>query len=282
MVGYASLTDHPDQGELGSQTRKIAAACALRGLSLVEIAHEREPRRGQALARPGLGYALERISAGHAEGLVVAELSRLTNSVPELGRVLEWVFHSDVRLIAAVPWLDTEEPGGRIAVRILIDLSQSERERLAERTRKGMRAARSMGPPAVADSPELMNRIAGMRADGMTLQAIADQLNTEEVPTVRGGAIWRPSSVQAAAGYRRPRVPRTLGLPAGRPGASGGGAENEHPSAWSPRDQSEGTRVGRGVGSGRPRLARGCDAARTDDKSAADDEDRGVRRRDNR
>jgi hypothetical protein len=38
----------------------------------------------------------------------------------------------------------------------------------------------------------------------MTLQAIADTLNAEGVPTLRGGAEWRPSSVQAAAGYKRP------------------------------------------------------------------------------
>jgi hypothetical protein len=43
-----------------------------------------------------------------------------------------------------------------------------------------------------------------MRASGMTLQAIADTLNGEGVPTLRGGAKWRPSSVQAATGYKRP------------------------------------------------------------------------------
>jgi hypothetical protein len=44
-----------------------------------------------------------------------------------------------------------------------------------------------------------------MRESGMTLQAIADTLNGEGVPTLRGGSEWRPSSVQAAAGYKRPR-----------------------------------------------------------------------------
>ena len=38
----------------------------------------------------------------------------------------------------------------------------------------------------------------------MTLRAIADRLNTERVPTLRGGAQWRPSSIQTALGYRRP------------------------------------------------------------------------------
>ena len=44
----------------------------------------------------------------------------------------------------------------------------------------------------------------------MTLQAIADRLNAEGIPTVRGGAKWRPSSVQAAVGYRRPPAGYTL------------------------------------------------------------------------
>jgi hypothetical protein len=55
-----------------------------------------------------------------------------------------------------------------------------------------------------------------MRAQGMTLQAIADRLNDEGVPTVRGGAKWRHSSVQAAAGYRRRReqvLPVSLPMP---------------------------------------------------------------------
>ncbi len=60
------------------------------------------------------------------------------------------------------------------------------------------------GRSAVSDLPELQRRIAEMREQGMTLQAIADVLNDEGVPTVRGGARWRPSSVQRATGYRRP------------------------------------------------------------------------------
>ena len=43
-----------------------------------------------------------------------------------------------------------------------------------------------------------------MRARGMSLQAISDVLNAEGVPTLRGGTHWRPSSVQAATGYKRP------------------------------------------------------------------------------
>ena len=47
----------------------------------------------------------------------------------------------------------------------------------------------------------------------MTLQAIADVLNAEGVPTLRGGAMWRPSSVQRATGYRRPASASGIPLP---------------------------------------------------------------------
>jgi DNA invertase Pin-like site-specific DNA recombinase len=87
-------------------------------------------------------------------------------------------------------------------------MSGWERQRVAERTRKGLEAARAKGGsisrPSVEDVPALKEWIAAMRARGLTLQAIADRLNEERVPTLRGGKEWRPSSVQAAAGYRRP------------------------------------------------------------------------------
>lgn len=63
----------------------------------------------------------------------------------------------------------------------------------------------------VEDIPSLKERILEMRREGRTLQAVADQLNEEGVPTIRGGQLWRPSSVQAALGYRRPRRRREEG-----------------------------------------------------------------------
>jgi DNA invertase Pin-like site-specific DNA recombinase len=207
MVGYASAD--ADQraranDELRRQVEEIASECERRGLCLLEVVRERDREHRRPLERPGLGYALEQIAAGNASGLVVSDLSRVTHSLPDLGRVLEWLAHSEARFVAVGPGLDTEEEAGRLALRAVIEVSRWERERLAERTRSGMRAARRKGPASVADDPELSERIAGMRGAGMTLQAIADQLNADGIPTVRGGAKWRPSSVQAAAGYRRP------------------------------------------------------------------------------
>jgi DNA invertase Pin-like site-specific DNA recombinase len=210
MFGYASW-DGRSGGharDFRGQAEQIASECNRLGVKLIEIVREREPQRGRALERPGLGYALEGISAGDAEGLVVAELCRLTRSAAELGRVLQWFLDRDARLVAIGQGLDTEQESGRLAVQTIIEVSRWEHERLVERTRKGMLAARRKGPPGVADYPQLKERIAQMRAAGMTLEAIAGQLNREGTPTVRGGAKWRPSSVQVAAGYRRPPAGR--------------------------------------------------------------------------
>jgi DNA invertase Pin-like site-specific DNA recombinase len=108
--------------------------------------------------------------------------------------------------------LDTASNHGALAAETLVSIGAWERRKRAERTRKGLAAARAkgaaMGRPAVEDVPGLKDRIVAMREDGMTLQAIADRLNAEGVPTIRGGKKWRPSSVQAAAGYRRPHPSR--------------------------------------------------------------------------
>jgi hypothetical protein len=52
------------------------------------------------------------------------------------------------------------------------------------------------GRPSLSITPQLGARLRSMRNHGMTLQAIADTLNAEGVPTIRGGARWRRSSLQ--------------------------------------------------------------------------------------
>jgi DNA invertase Pin-like site-specific DNA recombinase len=211
VLAYATIAraavDRRD-ADLRAQMDAIASECRRRGLVVAGVVREREPENGNGLERPGLGSALRRIAAGEVRGLVVADLSRISRSVMDLAELLEWFSRSGARLVVAATGLDTGEQDGRLAARALIEVSDWERVRLGERTRRGMEAARRenrrVGRAGVADDPDLSVYIAEMRADGMTLRAIADRLNEEGVPTIRGGARWRPSSVQVAVGYRRP------------------------------------------------------------------------------
>jgi DNA invertase Pin-like site-specific DNA recombinase len=233
VIGYASCSSEGSAGtaELKLQASVIARECSRRGLALIEVVAEREPDTGKGLGRPGLAYALDRIRSGEAKALMVSELSRMTHSAAELGSIVEWLLSQDVRLIAPANSLDTESEHGRIGAQLIIEVSRWERRRLSERTRKGLEAARSRGKTtgrsAVSDNPDLTERINQMRAQGMTLQAIADRLNEEGVPTVRGGTKWRHSSVQAAAGYKRrtDRLPRPTLLEQALSGEDASGTE---------------------------------------------------------
>jgi DNA invertase Pin-like site-specific DNA recombinase len=128
---------------------------------------------------------------------------------------MQWFRERDVALIALDLDIDTSTPDGRRIAEVLIALGKWEKDRIAKRTRAGLADAtangRPIGRPSISDRPELRDQIVEMRASGMTLQAIADRLNADGVATLRGGARWRPSSVQAALGYRRPSAGRASG-----------------------------------------------------------------------
>jgi DNA invertase Pin-like site-specific DNA recombinase len=210
-VGYVSVPSAAggDGGGLEAQAEAIGRLCGQRGWQLLHVVRDVENGHPKGMERPGLLYALERIAQGEASCLVVSELERLSRSAADLGRIVDWLDQHDGRLVAIDLRLDTGSAQGRLTARTLVAVGQWEGRRIAQQTKKGLAAARARrattGRPAVADIPALKQRIQTMRQAGMTLQAIADQLNQENTPTLRGGTQWRPSSVQAAAGYRRPK-----------------------------------------------------------------------------
>jgi DNA invertase Pin-like site-specific DNA recombinase len=213
-LGY-TIVAAPGEAErerLREEAKLIQAACQEHGLALGKLVRDLESQAGSELSRPGLSYVLARLDAKEYGCLVVTRLDRLTRSAANLGTLLRMLREREARLIVIDIGLDTGTADGRIAAEALVTVGGLDQRKIEERTRNGLEAARSgrraSGRPAVADRPSLKQRIVDMRASGMTLQAIADTLNREGVPTVRGGAEWRPSSVQAAAGYKRPNRSR--------------------------------------------------------------------------
>jgi DNA invertase Pin-like site-specific DNA recombinase len=219
LIGYVTVPADALAGEDREPMLAIEATCEHFGWRLVEIVSDRED--GASLERRGLRYALERIKDGHARGLVVSDLQRISRSIIDLGALMAWFRDADAALIALDLDIDTSTAEGRHVASTLIALSAREHQRIATGTRRGLAKGRAggrpTGRPAVSDRPELMERIAAMREANMSLRAIADQLNEEGVPTLRGGKEWRPSSIQAALGYRRPGPRDHLPSPDARP-----------------------------------------------------------------
>jgi DNA invertase Pin-like site-specific DNA recombinase len=211
-IGYVSVPDPDDRAALDEQASQIERLCRERGWELLHVVRDVENGHPKGLERPGLQYALQRMQEGTASCLVVSELERLSRSATDLGQIVEWFEDHRRRLVAIDLRLDTGSSAGRLTARTLTSVGQWEGRRIGEQTRKGLAAAKAnrakTGRPAVEDVPHLKQRIAEMRSQGMTLQAIADKFNQEGIATLRGGSQWRPSSVQAAAGYKRPKKPR--------------------------------------------------------------------------
>jgi peptidoglycan hydrolase-like protein with peptidoglycan-binding domain len=198
LIGYLTTsTDAWSDADEGSAAA-IEATCEDSAWELLEIVCDRE--NGEPFDRPGLSYALEQIAEGRSRGLLVSDLQSLGGSADDVGALVAWLRDVDATLMV----LDGPEPQPR-----------------HHQARNGSAGARLRGAPALKDHPELMERIRTMRSANMTLQQIADQFNAESIPTLRGGREWRPSSIQAALGYRRPgerdRLP-----PRGYGGGNGG------------------------------------------------------------
>jgi DNA invertase Pin-like site-specific DNA recombinase len=206
VIGYLTVPADLGSHEASASSEAIRAACVRGGWNLTELVRDRE--NGRILERPGLRYALERIAGDKANALVISELQRLSRSIVDLGALMAWFRDAEATLIALDLRIDTSTREGYQVASTLIALSDWEHERIASRTRTGLAELRALGQPtgrpAVSDRPELLERICAMREANLSLRAIADQLNAEGIPTLRGGKEWRPSSIQAALGYRRP------------------------------------------------------------------------------
>jgi DNA invertase Pin-like site-specific DNA recombinase len=133
------------------------------------------------------------VSRQEADVLAVAKLDRLTRSVGDLTALLDWTTRGQVGLVALDPDVDTTTPGGRMVVQVFATVAEWERGIISERTRNALSMLRAQGkavsrPSLEQTRPQLAAPIVAMRERGMTLQAIADALNAEGVPTGRGGA----------------------------------------------------------------------------------------------
>jgi Resolvase, N terminal domain len=190
VIGYVTAGDG-DNGRMTPPERAIERACERAGWRLVAIVRDREG--GRLLERPGLSHALDRIAEGQAGGLVVTDARLLSRSLDFAGLV-SWFRESDAALIALDLGVDTSTPEGSRVASTLVTINGWAGGRIAAR--------------ASARRAKLIERIATMHEEeGMSLQAIADDLNTRGERTLSGADAWWPSGVQTALRYWRSTQP---------------------------------------------------------------------------
>jgi DNA invertase Pin-like site-specific DNA recombinase len=207
LAAYTRVSTHGQATSgigLAAQRQTIKDAAAAQGFTIGEWFDDAGKSGSKMAGRPGLQAALAAIRAGRYGGLVVAKIDRLGRSYETMTLVGD-ASREGWRLVAVDMGLDSATPEGELVAGALTmaarfewrRISQRQREKFDELRRQGKARGRAATPPDIAD------RIVAMREAGATFQAIADHLNANEVPTVRGGGEWRPSSVRSALISRR-------------------------------------------------------------------------------
>lgn len=145
--------------------------------------------------RPVLSVVLAHLEAGDV--LAAAKLDRLARSAHAFLELAARAENEGWSLVVLDLGLDMTSPLGRFTATILAAVAELERDLIAQRVREGMAAAKAQGvhvgcPPEIPQ--EVAHRIVSQRQEGATLEEIADRLNSEDVPTARGGSWW-PSTV---------------------------------------------------------------------------------------
>jgi DNA invertase Pin-like site-specific DNA recombinase len=221
-----STEEQAKQGvSLEVQREKIEAYCRLYDLTVSEVIVD-DGVSAKSLRRPGLSKALRQLRNGHAEGLVVYKLDRLSRSVKDWNTLIEDYFgeRAGKQLFSVSDQIDTRTAAGRLVLNVLMSVYQWEREAIGERTADGLdhkirkgelvgavpygfdvryetRAVDGMEKQVgvlveIPAEQKVLGQIKLRRDQGHSFRAIAEWLNDKGVPTKRGKGAWIHTAVR--------------------------------------------------------------------------------------
>ncbi|TRD15422.1 recombinase family protein [Palleronia caenipelagi] len=142
IIGYARVST--DNQNLDAQTDALQAAGAERIFS--------DKVSGSIRKRPELDKLLDQVRPGDV--IVVAKYDRLARSLRDLLDIVETIKDRGAGFRSLAEDIDTTTPAGRLVFHVFASIAQFERERISERTREGLQAAKARGrvggrPPAL-------------------------------------------------------------------------------------------------------------------------------------
>ena len=148
ILGYARVSTK-DQN-LDGQRDALTAAGAERIFA--------DTITGTARVRPELDRLLSELRAGDV--VVVTKYDRLARSLKDLLEIVDVIQAKGAGFRSLAEDIDTTSPAGRLVFHVFASIAQFERERIIERTKEGLAAARKRGrvggrPPALTTAQKV-------------------------------------------------------------------------------------------------------------------------------
>lgn len=214
VVGYVrvSTLDQADSGlSLEAQKERIRAQCLANGWELLSI-YEDAGVSAKTLDRPGLRAAIAALGPGRV--LLALKMDRLTRSVGDLNDLVASIQDAGGEWATIQERFDTTTATGRLMLRLIVELSQWEREVIGERTASALQQKRKQKErlgttplgyvtrqtdqgAEVEIDPEGMETVQlarHLRGEGLSLHKIAARFTAEGRRTARGGR-WHAQTV---------------------------------------------------------------------------------------
>ena len=203
---YRVSTDRQGRSGLGLDAQREAVASQVHRAGGEIVAGYTEIESGKRADRPELRAALAEAKRARAT-LVIARLDRLSRNMAFIANLMD----------ARVDFIACDNPHAtRLTLHILAAVAEHEREMISARTKAALAIAKArgvrLGNPrptfarerAAATHRARADRFAGtvrdtigsMATQGMSLRAIARELDRRGVPTARGG-VWQAVTVRA-------------------------------------------------------------------------------------
>jgi DNA invertase Pin-like site-specific DNA recombinase len=184
---------------LEAQRAAIEAEAAKRGWGNVEWIED-AGYSGKSLDRPGIQYALTELGAGRADVLVAAKLDRLSRKVIDFAGLMDASHSERWALVVLDCDVDTTTPQGEMMAGVMSTFAQFERRCISARVKAALAVVRATSPKHIGRPVRMTDQtrqyVARLRSDGLTLAAVAERLNAENVPTVVPGARWHIATVR--------------------------------------------------------------------------------------
>jgi len=201
VVGYIRVSTE-QQSESGAgmaaQRHAIEQHCQHHGLVLAHIYEDDGVSAKSVKNRPGLSQALTVLGNGDSSALIVSKLDRLARSVHDFAGLVRIAEREGWGIVALDLGVDMTTPTGGLLANVTASVAEWERRIISVRTTEALAQKKAegvlLGRPRILD-PEVADRIRRLRADGSTLQSIADGLNAEGVTTPTGRP-WSPALVR--------------------------------------------------------------------------------------